>query len=57
MKILIVEDEAGIVQFLQQGLGEEGYEITSTSDGLKGFNLAYLFSKNYAKYFLSKLRL
>ena len=37
MHILIVEDEAGIVQFLQQGLEEEGYTITSASDGLKGF--------------------
>jgi DNA-binding response OmpR family regulator len=40
MHILIVEDEAGIVQFLQQGLEEEGYTITSASDGLKGFELA-----------------
>lgn len=39
MRILIVEDEAGIVQFLQQGLEEEGYEITSASDGLKGLEL------------------
>lgn len=37
MHILIVEDEAGIVQFLQQGLEEEGYKITSASDGLEGF--------------------
>jgi DNA-binding response OmpR family regulator len=37
MHILIVEDEVGIVQFLQQGLEEEGYTITSASDGLKGF--------------------
>jgi DNA-binding response OmpR family regulator len=35
-----VEDEAGIVQFLQQGLEEEGYTITSASDGLKGFELS-----------------
>jgi DNA-binding response OmpR family regulator len=34
-----VEDEAGIVQFLQQGLEEEGYTITSASDGLNGFEL------------------
>ena len=40
MHILIVEDEAGIVQFLQQGLEEEGYTITSASDGLKGFGLS-----------------
>jgi len=39
MHILIVEDEAGIVQFLQQGLEEEGYVISSASDGLKGFEL------------------
>ncbi|TDE07300.1 response regulator transcription factor [Flavobacterium sandaracinum] len=40
MHILIVEDEAGIVQFLQQGLEEEGYTISSASDGLKGFELS-----------------
>ena len=39
MHILIVEDEAGIVQFIQQGLEEEGYKITSASDGLMGFQL------------------
>jgi len=39
MKILIVEDEAGIVQFLKQGLQEEGYEISTALDGLLGFEL------------------
>lgn len=39
MHILIIEDEVGIVQFLQQGLQEEGYQITTASDGLKGFEL------------------
>jgi DNA-binding response OmpR family regulator len=39
MHILIVEDEVGIVQFLKQGLEEEGYKITCTTDGLKGFEL------------------
>lgn len=39
MHILIVEDELGIVQFLQQGLQEEGYEITTAYDGSKGFEL------------------
>lgn len=39
MHILIVEDEAGIVQFLTQGLEEEGYEITAAFDGLQGFEL------------------
>ncbi|MCI4443867.1 MAG: response regulator transcription factor [Lentimicrobium sp.] len=40
MRILIVEDEAGIVQFLQQGLEEEGYEIATAYDGLMGLELA-----------------
>ncbi|WP_228479175.1 response regulator [Flavobacterium soyangense] len=40
MRILIVEDETGIVQFLQQGLEEDGYEISTTSDGLIGLGLA-----------------
>ncbi|EIA07586.1 response regulator transcription factor [Flavobacterium frigoris] len=39
MHILIVEDEVGIVQFLRQGLEEEGYEVTTALDGLKGFEL------------------
>ncbi|MGO4773033.1 response regulator transcription factor [Flavobacterium sp. W22_SRS_FK3] len=39
MHILIVEDELGIVQFLKQGLEEEGYLITTAEDGLKGFEL------------------
>ncbi len=39
MKILIVEDEAGIVQFLKQGLEEEGYQVSSASDGFLGFEL------------------
>jgi DNA-binding response OmpR family regulator len=39
MHILIVEDELGIIQFLQQGLQEEGYLITTANDGSKGFEL------------------
>lgn len=39
MHILIVEDELGIVQFLQQGLEEEGYQVTTANDGSKGFEL------------------
>lgn len=39
MHILIVEDELGIVQFLQQGLQEEGYLVTTANDGSKGFEL------------------
>lgn len=40
MHILIVEDEVGIVQFLQQGLEEEGYTVTTASDGIAGLTLA-----------------
>ena len=34
--LLIVEDEEGIVQFLKQGLEEEGYQITAATDGKAG---------------------
>ncbi|MCW2120040.1 response regulator transcription factor [Flavobacterium sp. 7A] len=40
MEILIVEDELGIMQFLQQGLEEEGFIVTTASDGLIGLDLA-----------------
>ncbi len=37
--ILIVEDEEGILQFLKQGLEEEGYQISAVNNGLDGYNL------------------
>ncbi len=40
MKILIIEDEKGISNFLKQGLEEEGYEVMIASDGLSGLELA-----------------
>ena len=39
MRILIVEDEIGILQFLQQGLEEEGYTVVTASDGEKALEL------------------
>ncbi|KQB40693.1 DNA-binding heavy metal response regulator [Flavobacterium daejeonense] len=39
MHILIVEDEIGIMQFLQQGLEEEGYQISTAFDGATGLEL------------------
>lgn len=39
MKILIVEDEIGIQNFLRQGLEEEGFEVTCASNGEEGLNL------------------
>lgn len=40
MKILIVEDETGIANFLQQGLEEEGYSVLVANDGKTGLELA-----------------
>ena len=40
MKILIVEDEIGISNFLKQGLEEEGYEVLTASNGQIGIDLA-----------------
>ncbi|MCZ8196666.1 MAG: response regulator transcription factor [Flavobacterium sp.] len=40
MKILLVEDEKGISNFLKQGLEEEGYEIYLAEDGKMGLDLA-----------------
>jgi DNA-binding response OmpR family regulator len=39
MRILIVEDEVGILQFLRQGLEEEGYTIVTATDGEKALEL------------------
>lgn len=39
-KILIVEDEIGIVQFLKEGLEEEGFEVEHANDGIAGLKLA-----------------
>ncbi|CAN1511184.1 OmpR Response regulators consisting of a CheY-like receiver domain and a winged-helix DNA-binding domain [Flavobacteriaceae bacterium] len=40
MKILIVEDEIGIANFLKQGLEEEGYDVVVANDGKVGLELA-----------------
>lgn len=40
MKILIVEDEIGISEFLRQGLEEEQFEVTVANDGKEGLKLA-----------------
>lgn len=39
-KILIIEDEIGISNFLTQGLEEEGYEIAVANNGLTGLEMA-----------------
>jgi DNA-binding response OmpR family regulator len=40
MRILIVEDEKGISNFLKDGLEEEGFAVDFASDGRKGLELA-----------------
>ncbi|HKO78338.1 MAG TPA: response regulator transcription factor, partial [Flavobacterium sp.] len=40
MRILIVEDEIGIANFLRQGLEEEGYEVLVAHDGKLGLETA-----------------
>ena len=39
-KILIIEDEERIRQFLQRGLSFEGYRIETAADGQTGLDLA-----------------
>lgn len=40
MNVLIIEDEKGITDFLQQGLEEEGYEVSCANNGVDGLTLA-----------------
>lgn len=45
MKLLIVEDEPGIANFLKQGLEEEGFVVDLATAGKEGLDLA--LSENY----------
>jgi DNA-binding response OmpR family regulator len=45
MQILIVEDEIGIANFLEQGLSEEGYTVRVSHNGKEGIELA--MEKNF----------
>src|SRR5438128_5997992 len=40
MKILLVEDEKGLIITLTDRLESEGFDVTSAGDGRKGFDLA-----------------
>ena len=40
MKILIIEDEVGILNFLKQGLEEESYAVDTAEDGVAGLDMA-----------------
>ena len=45
MRILVVEDEPGVAQFVQQGLTESGYAVDVARDGAEG--LDYALAKTY----------
>lgn len=40
MRILIIEDEPGILNFLRQGLEEESYSVDTATNGLNGLEMA-----------------
>ncbi len=40
MNILLVEDESGIANFIQQGLEENGFRVKVTDEGIEGLELA-----------------
>jgi DNA-binding response OmpR family regulator len=40
MRILVVEDDAGILRFIRQGLTEAGYAVDSATDGCRGVECA-----------------
>jgi DNA-binding response OmpR family regulator len=40
MRVLVVEDEVGIAQFISQGLSESGYAVDMTNDGQSGLDYA-----------------
>lgn len=40
MRVLIVEDEPAIAQFICQGLNEAGYAVDVATDGIEGLNYA-----------------
>ncbi|MGM1047090.1 MAG: response regulator transcription factor [Bacillota bacterium] len=44
IKILLVDDEPHILQFLELGLRSEGFEVESASDGINAVQMADLFN-------------
>jgi DNA-binding response OmpR family regulator len=45
MRVLVVEDEPGTLQFIRQGLREAGYVVDTAHDGLEG--LDYVVESSY----------
>jgi DNA-binding response OmpR family regulator len=42
LRVLLIEDEPGMVQFIQQGLQEQGFSVVTTQDGETGLEAALL---------------
>ena len=42
MRVLVVEDEPGIAQFIRQGLSEAGYAVDIARDGQEGLDYAFV---------------
>lgn len=53
MKILVIEDEPSIAQFIGQGLKEAGYTVDVATDGIEGQN--YALSHQYSTIILDIL--
>jgi DNA-binding response OmpR family regulator len=41
LRILVIDDETGILDFIQLGLGYEGYDCLTAADGKTGLRLAF----------------
>ena len=46
MRILVIEDEAKTARFLKKGLGEAGFVVNVTGDGMDGLYLAQEFESD-----------
>ncbi|WP_146737789.1 response regulator transcription factor, partial [Bacillus tropicus] len=48
IKVLIVDDEPAIIDFLTMGLVNEGFEVMSAADGMSAMNLVKTFQPHIA---------
>jgi len=48
IKVLLIDDEPTILQFLSLGLTNEGFDIKATQDGIEGINVAKEFNPHIA---------
>ena len=48
IKVLLIDDEPTILQFLSLGLSNEGFDIKAAQDGIEGINIAKEFNPHIA---------